>query len=323
MKRIIVTSGVVGSLLLFLLGLMPTAASSSADVRAIASDPVIAAVGDIACKNPPGNNRKVCQYDDVAALIARGNYDRFLALGDIQYENGELKNFRENYDVYFRDLKRITKPVPGNHEYGTPNARGYFRYFGARAHGPGGYYSYDLGAWHIIALNSAVCPAATGCEPGDPQYEWLQQDLAANDSTCTLAYWHHPRFDWLKYQKADWTEDYEYLKTAPFWNLLYDAGADVVLSGHNHNYSRWLPMDADLNFDPERGIVQFVSGAGGRNLNSLGGPKTRPATFATGQSSEFGVLELTLHETSYDYRFRSTLGASSNFIDAGSGIACH
>ena len=303
--------------------LVPTQASGvvAADT---ASDPVIAAVGDIACKNPPAKNRKVCRYDDVAALVERGDYDRFLPLGDIQYEKGSLKDFRENYDVYFGGLMDITEPVPGNHEYGVTDANGYFRYFGDRARGPGGYYSYDLGAWHVIALNSAVCPAATGCGPGDPQYEWLRADLAANDdAACTLAYWHHPRYDWLKYQNADWTDDYEFLKTAPFWDLLYDNNADVVLSGHNHNYSRWQPMDKNLNFDPDRGIVQFISGAGGRNLNSLGSASTRPATFANGQSSEFGILELTLHDTSYDYRFRSTRGANSNFVDAGRSIACH
>lgn len=286
-------------------------------------DPVIAAVGDIACKNPPGNNRKVCQYDDVAALIERRGYDRFLALGDIQYESGGYRDFRQNYDVYFGDLLSITEPVPGNHEYGTEGAAGYYRYFGDRSRGADGYYSYDLGAWHVIALNSAICPAGTGCGPGDPQYEWLKDDLAANPAPCTLAYWHHPRFDWLKYQKADWTDDYEFQKSAPFWTLLYDNGADVVLSGHNHNYSRWLPMDAEGRFDPRRGMVQFVSGAGGRNLNAFGGPQTRPATFATGQSAEFGILELTLHDTSYDYRFRSTLGARSAYIDQGSNIRCH
>jgi hypothetical protein len=286
-------------------------------------DPVIAAVGDIACKNPPGNNRRACRYDDVAALVERGDYTRFLPLGDIQYETGRLKDFRENYDVYFGDLLPITEPVPGNHEYGTPDGAGYYRYFGELGHGPGGYYSYDLGAWHVIALNSAVCPAAVGCGPGDPQYRWLKADLAAHPATCTLAYWHHPRFDWLKYQKADWTEDYEYLKSAPFWELLYAGGADVVLNGHNHNYSRWLPMDPDGGFDPTHGITQFIVGTGGRNLNDFGGPQTKPVTFLTGQTDEFGILEMTLHPTSYDYRFRSTLGKASGFIDQGSSVPCH
>jgi hypothetical protein len=280
----------------------------------------IAAVGDISCKNPPANNRKVCQYDDVAAAIERGNYDRFLALGDIQYEAGAYSDFRDNYDRYFAPLLPITEPVPGNHDYGTADAAGYYRYFGSSAHGPDGYYSYDLGDWHVIALNSAICPAVTGCGPGDPQYQWLKADLAASDATCTLAYWHHPRFDWLKYQNADWTQDYEFLRTKPFWDLLSAAHADVVLSGHNHNYSRWTPMDADLNADPT-GIRQFIAGSGGRNLNNLGSVSTKPDTFAKGWAGGFGFLELTLHPTTYDWRFVPAEG-SMNFVDEGSG-SCH
>lgn len=289
--------------------------------RAAGVAPVIAAVGDIACKDPPKQNRRVCQYDDVAATIARGDYDRFLVLGDVQYEYGRYADFVENYGAYFGGLRRITEPVPGNHDYGVEGAAGYFRYFGARAHGPGGYYSYDLGAWHVIALNSAICPAITGCGPGDPQYEWLLDDLAASDAACTLAYWHHPRYDWLKYQHADWTEDYEWLRTEPFWDALYAAGADVVLAGHNHNYSRWLPMDDELSYDRERGIVQFIVGSGGRNLNDLGSASTRPDTFATGFDDGFGFLELKLRARGYDWRFVPARGQPS-FIDEGSR-GCH
>jgi hypothetical protein len=302
-------------------GAGPSGASSRSCGPA-ACDPVIAAVGDIACKNPPANNVHVCRYDDVAATVMAGDYRRFLPLGDNQYEYGRLKDYRENYDVYFGSLLPITEPVPGNHEYGTADAAGYFAYFGASARGPGGYYSYDLDEWHVIALNSAVCPAYTGCGPGDPQYEWLKADLADHPSVCTLAYWHHPRFDWLKYQNANWTEGYEFSKTKPFWDLLYAAGADVVLNGHNHNYSHWLPMDPEGNYDPANGITQFIVGTGGRNLNDFGGPKTEPATFLTGESSEFGILELALHPTSYEYGFVSTLGTDSGFIDRGAGT-CH
>jgi hypothetical protein len=282
---------------------------------------VIAAVGDIACKDPPKQNRQVCQYGDVAAAIARGHFDAFLALGDLQYENGEYRNFVENFDRFFSPLLPIMRPVPGNHEYGTPEAAGYFRYFGARGHGPGGYYSFDLGAWHVVALNSAICPAAVGCGPGDPQYEWLVADLAAHPAACTLAYWHHPRFDWLKYQKADWTEDYEWLRTKPFWDALVSAGADVVLAGHNHNYSRWKPMDASLRLDREHGIRQFIVGSGGRNLNDFGGPQTKPSTFATGWSGGFGFLRLRLRDDGYDWRFVAADGQPT-FVDQGSA-SCH
>lgn len=297
-----------------------TAAVVLPAASAVTRPPRIAAVGDIACKDPPKQNRQVCQYDDVAAAIARGNYDAFLALGDLQYESGRYSDFVDNYDQYFSALLPVTQPVPGNHEYGTENAAGYFQYFGDISRGPDGYYSYDLGAWHIVALNSAICPAVTGCGPGDPQYEWLQQDLARDDAVCTLAYWHHPRFDWLKYQNADWTEDYEFLRTKPFWDLLSAADADVVLSGHNHNYSRWKPMDA--NGDPDSsGIRQFISGTGGRNLNNLGSVSTKPPTFAKGWAGGFGFLELALRATSYDWRFVSAEGQPT-FIDEGTGN-CH
>jgi len=280
----------------------------------------IAAVGDIACKDLPKQNRQVCQYDDVAAAIARGHYDRFLVLGDVQYETGKYADFVDNYDRYFGRLLPITEPVPGNHDYGTAGAAGYYRYFGRIGQSPDGYYSYDLGGWHIVALNSAICPAVTGCGPGDPQYEWLQADLASSDAACTLAYWHHPRMDWLKYQHADWTEDYEFLRTKPFWDLLSAAQADVVLSGHNHNYSRWKPMDANLQLDPE-GIRQFIAGSGGRNLNNLGSVSTKPDTFAKGWAGGFGFLQLTLRDGGYDWRFMPAEG-QPNFVDEGSG-SCH
>jgi len=313
-SRTTFAAGIAAALTLAVSLLAPTAAPA-------APGPVrIAAVGDIACKNPPANNRKVCQYDDVAAEIGRGDYDRFLPLGDIQYEAGAYGDFVDNYDRYFGSLLPITEPVPGNHEYGTADAAGYYRYFGAAAHGPGGYYSYDLGAWHVVALNSAICPAITGCAPDDPQMEWLRDDLASNDALCTLAYWHHPRFDWLKYQNADWTEDYEFLRTKPFWDVLSAAGADVVLAGHNHNYSRWKPMGANLQADAA-GIRQFIAGSGGRNLNNLGSVSTKPATFARGWAGGFGFLELTLRSASYDWRFVPAEG-QLNFIDEGTG-RCH
>ncbi len=282
--------------------------------------PVIAAVGDIACKNPPANNRQVCQYDDVAAAIERGDYDAFLALGDIQYEYGELANFIENYAVYFGDLLPITYPAPGNHEYGTDGAAGYFTYFGDRAPAP--YYSFDLGSWHVVSLDSTICRAGgVECGPGSPQHDWLSADLEANAAECTLAYWHHPRWDWLKYQNADWTQEFELERSKPLWNLLYRHGADVVLSGHNHNYSRWMPMDKRGRFDPERGIVQFISGTGGRNLNGFGNFHTRPDTFVRGQSKAFGFLELTLREGGYDFAFVSA-GGQPAYLDAGTG-RCH
>jgi len=281
----------------------------------------VAAVGDIACKNPPANNRKVCRYDDVAKGIVRRDYDAFLVLGDVQYEYGIYEDFIENYDVYFGSLLPITYPATGNHEYGQDaDAAGYFRYFGQRA--PGQWYSFDLGAWHVIALDSTICRAGgVECLPGSPQYEWLKADLQANSATCTLAYWHHPRWDHLKYQKADWTDDYELRRSEPLWNLLYDHRADLVLAGHNHNYSRWFPTDKDGELDRRRGITQFVVGTGGKTLNEFGNFHTRPDVFARGQSKAFGHLQLKLAPGGWDYRWFSAPGQPS-FIDEGSG-RCH
>ena len=282
--------------------------------------PRIAAVGDIACKNPPANNRSVCKYDDVAAAIAARGYDKVLLLGDIQYEAGIYQDFVENFDVYFGDLLSTTAPAPGNHEYGVPGAAGYFRYFGRLA--PGSSYSFDLGAWHIISLDSTICGAGgTNCLPGSPQHSWLAQDLAGDDALCTLAFWHHPRWDWLKYQNADWTQDYELLRSKPLWDLLYKNDADLVLVGHNHNYSRWKPADPEGRLDRDHGITQFIVGTGGRNLNGFGNFHTRPAIFARGQAEAFGFLDLRLRPSGWDYRWISADGQPA-FTDRGSGT-CH
>jgi hypothetical protein len=294
---------------------------------ASANSVTIAAVGDIACKNPPGNNVHVCRYDDVSDLIAGHGYDAFLALGDEQYEYGRYADFLDNYDPYFGRLLPRTYPVPGNHEYGTTDAAGYFRYFGDDARSAGGYYSFDLGAWHVIALNSAICSPFTGapCGPGTPEYDWLKRDLAAHpnaEDPCTLAYWHHPLFDWEKYQNNHWIQSFDLDRGKPFWRLLQRAGADVVLTGHNHNYQRYLPMDADGSFDPSHGLVEFIVGTGGRNTNELGSPSTRPPTFVTGQDDAMGILSMTLTDGSYSWRWIPAAGQPTTFIDAGTA-SCH
>jgi hypothetical protein len=282
--------------------------------------PVIAAVGDIACKNPPARNRSVCQYDDVSASIAARNYDRFLVLGDNQYEYGRYVDFVQNYDVYFGRLLDISSPVAGNHDWGVPQAAGYLRYFGDRV--PGYWYSYELGSWHVIALDSTVCGAGgVNCLDGSPQYEWLQKDLTAHEATCTLAYWHHPRWTWFKYQNADWNDDYEQRRTEPLWNLLYRRGADVVLTGHDHNYSRWMPADVRGRFDPVRGITQYTIGTGGRNLNGFGNFHTRPETFVRGQADAFGFLQMRLEPGGWDARWISARGQPS-YVDESTG-SCH
>ena len=306
-------------------GLLMAAVSGTTTLAAVEAPPAppvkVAAVGDIACKDPAKNNRQVCQYDDVATSIVRRDYDAFLVLGDIQYEYGLYRDFIENYDVHFGRLLPITFPAAGNHEYGqSSEAAGYFRYFGTRA--PGQWYSFDLGSWHVIALDSTICRAGgVECLEGSPQHEWLEADLAANPARCTLAYWHHPRWDHLKYQNADWTDDYELRRTEPLWNLLYEHGADVVLAGHNHNYSRWFPADTSGEPDRRNGITQYVVGTGGRNLNDFGNFHTRPEIFVRGQSKAFGHLQLQLGDGGWTFRWISAPGQPS-FVDEGSGT-CH
>jgi calcineurin-like phosphoesterase family protein len=228
-----------------------------------------------------------------------------LALGDMQYQHGELANFHSYYDPTWGRVWSATKPVPGNHEYRTPNATGYYRYFGPRAGDPKkGYYSYDLDTWHFIALNSN-CSAVGGCGLGDPQGQWLLADLRDHPSECTLAYWHHPRFSSGTRHGSD--PGYQ-----PFWQALYQAVADVVLNGHEHNYERFAPQNPSGTPDPA-GITQFVVGTGGKSHYPFS--KTPLATSRFRNSTSFGVLKLTLHPTSYDWEFVTDSGAS---IDRGS-----
>ncbi len=270
-------------------------------------DPVIAAVGDVACQSySQSDGEGACRSDEVAALITDLVPDRFLALGDLQYNNGTLAEFLRVWDRQFGHLKPITMPSPGNHEYGTDGAQGYFDYFGPVANGPRGYYSFDLGAWHIVSLNSDICRDDPGCGPGTPQYEWLAADLRANgDARCTLAFQHHPTFDWRQWQKFvdpddprpnGGSENEMYLD---LWRLMDGRGVDVMLAGHNHIYHRWAPQDADGARDA-LGIRQFTVGTGGRSLYPLG-KKPRPANLVAVQNKAFGVLQLTLHEASYTY----------------------
>ncbi len=288
------------------------------------SDPVVVAVGDLVCtKGSPGQGTRVCRSDLVADLVTQIAPDRFLALGDLQYEDGSLDRFLTAYDTQFGHLKPITAPVPGNHEYRQPGAEGYFAYFGPLAHPPEGYYSFDLGSWHLIALNSEICGDDPGCGPGSPQFEWLKADLEANaDTSCILAFQHHPRYDWRPWQK--WVRDDEgQIKNGgsatepyiPLWQLLDEHGADVLLAGHNHVYQRWLPQDANWGFDPN-GVVQFTVGTGGRLLYPFG-PPPQPENLAATQNDALGALKMTLHDGSYDYEWMSA-SRQPAFVDTGS-----
>ena len=289
-------------------------------------DPVIVAVGDIACQSlTQGQGMGACRSGDVADLIREIDPDRFLALGDLQYSNGKLSEFLRVWDVQFGDLRGITMPAPGNHEYGTTDAAGYFAYFGAVANPPLGYYSFDLGDWHIVSLNSDICGDDPGCGPGTPQGDWLRADLEANaEATCTLAFMHHPRYDWRPFQK--WIEDdgttqfggSETEPLVPLWEAFADEGVDVVLVGHNHLYQRWAPQDAHGNAVAD-GTIQFTVGTGGRQLYPLG-PPPMPQNLEATQNKSFGVLQMTLHADSYDFGWVSVPGEPV-FEDTGT-VAC-
>jgi acid phosphatase type 7 len=275
----------------------------------------IAAAGDIACD--PGSAAfnggqgvgLECRQRATSDLLVGGGYDAVLALGDLQYEDGTLSKFGASYDPSWGRVKAITHPAPGNHEYQTAGAAGYYQYFGASAGDPAkGYYSFDLGGWHLIALNSN-CSAVGGCGAGSAQEQWLRADLAANASaTCTLAYWHHPRFSSGEHGSSSTYQ--------AFWQALYDANADVVLVGHDHDYERFAPQTPTGALDTTRGIRQFVSGAGGKNTRTF--PTVRPNSEARDVSS-LGILELTLGASGYGWRFVPAVGS---YTDSGTG-SCH
>lgn len=276
--------------------------------------PRIAAAGDIACAPESSSfaggrgDGLRCRQLATADLLVGRKYRAVLALGDLQYEDGWYTRFLSSYDRSWGRVKSITRPVAGNHEYETEGAAGYFRYFGTSAGAPGrGYYSFDVGRWHLIALNSN-CPQVGGCGAGSTQERWLRGDLARNRARCTLAYWHHPRFS-SGHHGTDRTYD-------AFWDALYEAGADVVLVGHDHGYERFAPLSAAGTRDPMRGIRQFVVGTGGKSLRSF----TRVQAHSESRDrSSLGVLELTLGAGAYAWRFRPAVGT---FSDGGSA-SCH
>jgi acid phosphatase type 7 len=274
----------------------------------------IAAAGDIACDPASPSFAKgqgvglTCRQAATSNLLVGEGYRAVLVLGDVQYEDASHAKFLASYDRSWGRVKAITRPVPGNHEYRTPGAAGYFEYFGEVAGDPAeGYYSYDLGNWHVVALNSN-CAAIGGCQEGSPQERWLRADLAANPAPCTLAYWHHPR-----YSSGLHGSDRAYRS---FWQALYDANADVVLVSHDHDYERFAPQDANGRRDVRRGIPQFVVGTGGRSLRTF--PRIEPNSEARDAES-FGVLELTLGSEVFGWRFRPAVGS---FADSGSA-SCH
>ncbi len=266
------------------------------------SDPVFVGAGDIAGCASSG--------DEATAKLLDGIPGTVYTLGDNAYESGTATEFANCYDPSWGRHKARTMPAVGNHEYNTPGASGYDDYFGAAAGDPTrGYYSYDLGAWHIVALNS-MCENVGGCGPDSPMVTWLQRDLAANPASCTLAYWHHPVF-------SSGSEHGNDPKMIPSWDALYAAGADVVLSGHDHDYERFAPQTSSGVADPARGIREFVVGTGGKSHYAFG---TIRANSEARNADTNGVLKLTLHPTSYEWQFVPEAGKT--YSDSGSD-SCH
>ena len=203
-----------------------------------------------------------------------------------------------------------TRPAPGNHEFHAAGATPYFDYFGVAAgDAKTGYYSYELGSWHIIVLNSE-CKDVGGCDAGSPQEKWLRADLATHPVACTLAYWHKPLFSSGSAHGND-------LTVKALWDALYDANADVVVNGHDHDYERFAPQTPEGVDDPKRGIREFVVGTGGKNHRLFGTPKRNSETR---NADAFGVLKLTLRANGYDWQFVPEEGKT--YTDSGSGN-CH
>jgi 3',5'-cyclic AMP phosphodiesterase CpdA len=264
------------------------AAAFAAPTLALAARPlVVYTAGDVAdCRYNSAANSGAAE---TAAIVARGDPNALvLSLGDHTYPDGKAAEFSECYAPTWGQFKDRTRPTPGNHEYATGKADGYYSYFGELAGPRGrGYYSFDKGGWHFISLNSHLSAAEH-----QRQLQWLKDDLAASPARCTLAYWHAPMYSSGGHTPSKKMQD--------VWRALHDAGAELVLSGHDHDYERLAPMDAEARPDAARGVRQFVVGTGGAYLT--------PYLWIHDQSEarinwRNGVLKLVLKENSYEWEF--------------------
>jgi hypothetical protein len=262
------------------------------------ADPVIVGAGDIA----NATSGKFATADLINALPDATVF----TLGDNVQKDGLASEFTNWYDPSWGVFKSRTKPIPGNHDYKTSSGAPYYNYFGSLAGTAGqGYYSYNLGSWHLVALNSEISTAK-----GSPQEIWLRNDLAADTRPCTLAYWHKPL-----YSSSALHGPNNY--TRPLFRALYDDNAEVVLNGHNHHYERYAPMDPWGVLSPTRGIRQFTVGTGGASHVAFG---TIHPNSEVRNDTAYGVLKLTLHSNSYDWQFIPIAGQT--FTDSGT-TSCH
>lgn len=274
-------------------------------------DPIIMATSDLICDglNQTGSS---CLQKPVSDLFVNQKPDALLVVGDLCH-TPSANCFNNYYASSYGRLKSITHPTTGNHEYLASGASYYFDYFnGAGAQtGPAGdrskgYYSFDVGSWHIIALNSQ-CSQAGGCNSGNPQYVWLQNDLSNHKNKCTLAFYHIPVFSSGGRANNNMSQ---------IFSLLYNNNVEIVLNGHDHIYERFAPMSPGGGLDNARGIRQFIVGTGGANHTSIANVA---ANSQVRNADSFGGLKFTLHDNSYDWQF---IPATGNFTDSGTS-ACH
>jgi 3',5'-cyclic AMP phosphodiesterase CpdA len=276
------------------LGEPPGGVDSGSPARAAADPVVVVAVGDIACT--PGATRTAtrCQQARTAKLATALKPDAVLALGDLQYETGSLRGFRRSYADSWGRLRRKTYPIPGNHEYQTAGARGYYTYFDARQPGAPGYYAFDLADWRVYALNSNCAEIHCASE-----YAWLREDLAANPRACSLFTMHHPRFSSGREHGSD-------QGMSTFFRIAQRHDVDLILAGHDHDYERFRRMKADGTVS-RKGVLSFVSGAGGKSLYPFG---TVEDGSAYRLDDSFGVLRLALRPDRFRFAFKDVDGTT-------------
>jgi hypothetical protein len=292
-----------------------TGASDASETDAAEAVTLVTA-GDIACDpaghQSDGSNPEVCQHAATAELLAGA--DAVLPLGDLQYPDGTLEQFQGAYDPTWGMKAPVSYPAVGNHEYHVPGAAGYFDYWSGKGRPTGdrdaGYYSFDLGAWHAISLNSNC--SEVSCDEGTPQNDWLEADLAATPSSCVLAFWHHPLFNSGAVHGDSMPSGVREL-----WHDLYAAGVDVVLNGHEHNYQRYAKQGPD-GLARADGIREFVVGTGGSRIYPLRTAKA--PNYETGQDTTFGVLRMHLDDGAYSWEF---VAIDGTVLDAGGPVPCN
>lgn len=295
-----------GSLIVFVtisLGLSGSRVKSASASRANDQSAILVGAGDVAdCADLSGAEATAKLLEQIPGIV--------MVVGDLAYPEGTKEQFANCYDKTWGRLKARTRPAAGNHEFHSRGATPYLEYFGSAAGSPqNGYYSYELGTWHVVVLNSE-CAEVGGCNAGSRQEKWLRVDLAAHPAACTLAYWHKPLFSSGSAHGND-------PLVKPLWQALYDANAEVVVTGHDHDYERFAPQNAEGTADAARGIREFVVGTGGKNHRPFGAIQPNSEVR---NADTFGVLKLTLRPNGYDWQFIPEAGKT--FTDSGTG-KCH